>query len=170
LVGKEHCDSRGAIRYFIGAQVDVSGLVKAYYDLESLKRLTVIAEHECGTTDEGNKGKDDGEGKKDEFQELSEMLNMQELETVRQCGGRMYREQEEEIHEGNGNSSNWYKIRLLIHESSPDRLKGFHSIRRPGSGKLGGVYEHYLPVRPYPSLRILFASPSLRVPGILQVP
>jgi hypothetical protein len=30
------------------------------------------------------------------------------------------------------------------------------------------VYEHYLVVRPYPSLRILFASPALRVPGILQ--
>jgi hypothetical protein len=70
------CDSRGAIRYFIGAQVNVSGLVKECYDLESLKRLTVIAEHESGTTGEGKKGKDDGEGKKDEFQELSEMLNM----------------------------------------------------------------------------------------------
>jgi hypothetical protein len=31
-------------------------------------------------------------------------------------------------------------------------------------------YTHYLLVRPYPSLRILFASPSLRVPGILQSP
>jgi hypothetical protein len=28
----------------------------------------------------------------------------------------------------------------------------------------------YLLVRPYPSLRILFASPALRVPGILQSP
>lgn len=104
------CDSRGTIRYSIGAQVDVSGLVKECYDLESLKRLTVITEHESGTTDEGNKGKDDGEGKKDEFQELSEMLNMQELETVRRCGDRVYREQEEEIHEGNGNSSTGTKL------------------------------------------------------------
>lgn len=30
--------------------------------------------------------------------------------------------------------------------------------------------EQYLLVRPYPSLRILFASPSQRVPGILQSP
>lgn len=30
------------------------------------------------------------------------------------------------------------------------------------------IYENYLVVRPHPSLRILFASPSLRVPGILQ--
>lgn len=30
--------------------------------------------------------------------------------------------------------------------------------------------RQYLLIRPYPSLRILFASPSLRVPGILQSP
>lgn len=30
------------------------------------------------------------------------------------------------------------------------------------------IFENYLIVRPYPSLRILFASRSLRVPGILQ--
>lgn len=38
------------------------------------------------------------------------------------------------------------------------------------SGRLGGIYNHYLLIRPYPSLRILFASPSQRVPGILQSP
>jgi hypothetical protein len=42
--------------------------------------------------------------------------------------------------------------------------------RMPENGKLAGVYEHYLLVRPAPSLRILFTSPSLRVPGILQSP
>jgi len=33
------CDSRGTIRYFIGAQVDVSGLVKECSDMESFRRL-----------------------------------------------------------------------------------------------------------------------------------
>jgi hypothetical protein len=36
------------------------------------------------------------------------------------------------------------------------------------NGSLTGVYQHYLLVRPYPSLKILFASPTMRVPGILQ--
>jgi hypothetical protein len=164
------CDSRGTIRYFIGAQVDVSGLVKECYDLESLKRLVAIEDHGNGIFDEADKGKNDGEVKKDKFQDLSEMLNIQELETVRRFGGRMHREQEEEVQEVNGNSANWNKTRLLIHEGSPDRLKSFQSTRRPGGGRLSGVYEHYLLVRPYPSLNILFASPSLRVPGILQSP
>jgi len=32
------------------------------------------------------------------------------------------------------------------------------------------IQSQYLLIRPYPSLRILFTSPSLRVPGILQTP
>lgn len=38
------------------------------------------------------------------------------------------------------------------------------------SGGLAGVYEKYFLVRPYPSLRIIFTSPSLRVPGIIHTP
>ena len=38
------CDSRGKIRYFIGAQVDVSGLVKECTELESLQRLLEMQE------------------------------------------------------------------------------------------------------------------------------
>lgn len=44
------------------------------------------------------------------------------------------------------------------------------SLSLTHNGRLTGVYEHYLLVRPYPSLRILFTSPSMRVPGILQSP
>lgn len=72
------CDSRGTIRYFIGAQVDVSGLVKECSDMESLKRLVVMSDE--ANTDTNT---DFGKPAKDEFQELSEMLNLQELDTVR---------------------------------------------------------------------------------------
>jgi hypothetical protein len=160
------CDSRGKIRYFIGAQVDVSGLVKECYDMESLKRIAIAADYEDGIIG-SVKRRNSGEGKKDEFQELTEMFNTQELETVRRFGGRMHREQQDDSQDRNG--ANWNKTRVLIQGGSPDRL-GFPSpVGRP-SGKLSGVYENYLLVRPYPSLRILFASPSLRVPGILQSP
>lgn len=157
------CDSRGKIRYFIGAQVDVSGLAKECSDLESLERLLVSAEGQDGIEIERD------QPKKDEFQALSEMLNMQELDTVRRWGGSMHREQQEEVSDSNGNSSNWNKPRVLIHDASPEGNGSPMGSPRT-SGKLSGVYEHYLLVRPYPSLRILFASPSLRVPGILQSP
>lgn len=165
------CDSRGTIRYFIGAQVDVSGLVKECSDLESLRRVVIKAED-----DETREHHDDLEyvagdsAPKDEFQELSEMLNLQELDTVRRWGGRMHKETQEETQDTNYQAGNWGKPRLLINSTSPDGPPSFSKPSGRGSGRLSGIYEHYLLVRPYPSLRILFASPSLRVPGILQSP
>jgi hypothetical protein len=151
------CDSRGTIRYFIGAQVDVSGLVKECSDLESLRRLTTLTDSASG-----EEAGPDAENlqSKDEFQELSEMLNLQELDTVRRWGGRMHKESQEESTDTNYKAGNWGKPRLLINSGSPDESKDFGSLHR-GSGKLSGVYENYLLVRPYPSLRVLFASPFM---------
>lgn len=73
------CDSRGKIRYFIGAQVDISGLVKDCSDLESLHRLVSRSEDMSnGMNGQREQQKDE----KDELQELSEMLNQQEVEFV----------------------------------------------------------------------------------------
>jgi hypothetical protein len=162
------CDSRGTIRYFIGAQVDVSGLVKECSGLESLKRL-VILEHTDETNGAATEERDTSFIAKEEFQELSEMLNLEELETVRRRGGRMRQYSSEEAEDADSKARNWNRPRLLISSASPDG-----SIT-PGptgrvSGRLSGIYENYLLVRPYPSLRVLFASPSLRIPGILQSP
>lgn len=155
------CDSRGEIRYFIGAQVDVSGLVKEFADMESLERLVAAQEHGDLYPED-----DEQEDKKDELQELATMFNMKELDVVRRWGGRMHREPHDSNNETNS-SSNWKQERVMINDLSSPTSQNMPS--RVG-GKLSGIYEHYLLVRPYPSLRILFASPSLRVPGILQSP
>ncbi|KAF2814694.1 uncharacterized protein BDZ99DRAFT_566644 [Mytilinidion resinicola] len=149
-------DSRGKLRYFIGAQVDVSGLVKDCTDLEALQRI--VDKEESSVDSNGL------EVVKDEFQELSEMFNVAELDTVRKHGGRMHREQVED----DDTSSITHRPRLLLRDSG-----GMEStpVRMPSSksgGRLSGVYKNYLLIRPAPSLRILFTSPSLRVPGILQ--
>lgn len=163
-------DSRGTIRYFIGAQVDISGLVKECSDLESLRRVVTKAEAEEAHGPDDALGPSAQEGpEKDEFQTLSEMLNQQELETVRKWGGRMHKETEEESQNSNFRGGNWGKTRVLINPGSPHEPHG-SKIPARLSGHLSGIYENYLLIRPYPSLRILFASPSLRVPGILQSP
>jgi hypothetical protein len=167
------CDSRGVVRYHIGAQVDVSGLVKECAELESFQRLLELQargekppEHQ----------KPDPE-KNDELRELSEMLNQNELSTIRKYGGRMHREGRSEDEESNSS----HQPRLLIRD--PNTVTP--PIGIGASGRLSGIYQHvsipryafsppdvsqYLLVRPYPSLRILFASPSQRVPGVLQSP
>jgi len=160
------CDSRGTIRYFIGAQVDVSGLVKDCADLESLRRLVNKSEY-SGNPDDRADSHD--QAPKDEFQELSQMLNVQELDTVRRWGGKMHKESQEESQDSNFNGGYTSKPCILISSGSPDEQKEYGGLSHSG-GRLSGIYENYLLVRPYPSLRILFASPSLRVPGILQSP
>lgn len=159
------CDSRGKIRYFIGAQVDVSGLVKDCTDLESLQQL--IKREQNGYSSSG--GADvDGQEAKDDFQDLSEMLNMAELETVRKHGGRMHREYQDEDSEAS-RSGVPHMPRLLLQEPTTE-VNSTYDHDSQQSGKLSGIYQHYLLIRPYPSFRILFASPTLRVPGILQSP
>lgn len=132
------CDSRGKIRYFIGAQVDVSGLVKDCTDLESLQQLVVReqAEHK----DTNGRDVDNQQDAKDDFQDLSEMLNMAELETVRKFGGRMHREyQEEEVDKPRNGAP--HMPRLLLQEPTADDSQTFdHSSRQ--SGRLSGIYQN----------------------------
>ncbi|KAL8842437.1 MAG: hypothetical protein Q9170_000565 [Blastenia crenularia] len=174
------CDSRGQIRYHVGAQVDVSGLVKDCTDLESFQQLVM---NQADKPDSLPNEHDDAQ-KKDEFQELSEMLNMGELESVRRFGGKMHRESYEEDDDASRNGAP-HRPRLLLKEPTAD-LASSSGLGNRISGKLSGIFQHvclpepeadrgaddakYLLIRPYPSLRILFTSPTLRVPGILQSP
>lgn len=176
-------DSRGNIRYYIGAQVDVSGLIKDCSEMEGLIKL---AEKEQSSADE-----EDESNRKDEIQELSEMFNGAELDTVRKFGGRMHKEY---VDDSDRESLYGGRPRLLLKDPSSellDREKRSASVtstvKERLNGKLEGVYQNvsvlcddwlrlvltncqYLLIRPAPSLRILFTSPSLRVPGILQSP
>lgn len=161
-------DSRGKIRYFIGAQVDVSGLLKGCSDLEALQQLF--------NKDKATKEQKEYQARKaaeaqDEFRDLAEMLNSHELDTVQIHGGKMHKENLQDTPSlDSGNRSNG-NPRLVLNQNGEDDKSISESPKISRfSGKLSGVYEHYLLVRPYPSLRILFASPSMRVPGILQSP
>ncbi|ORY02453.1 hypothetical protein BCR34DRAFT_81245 [Clohesyomyces aquaticus] len=146
-------DSRGTLRYFLGAQVDVSGLARDCTDLDVFQTML--------DTQEGH-GPEKEE--KDEFRELSEMFNMGELETVRKHGGSMHREQVDD----EDNASLLHRPRLLLSDPMSRDVDRPTPATTKAEGRLSGVYKHYLLIRPAPSLRILFTSPSLRVPGILQ--
>ncbi|KAK7703222.1 hypothetical protein SLS64_009198 [Diaporthe eres] len=208
-------DSKGNVRYFLGAQVDVSGLAKECAGLDYLKPYfetqyqgdddEQVEERSAESQEEGGSEQET----KDEFQELSEMFNLRELNTVRKHGGAMYRALQGQEPT---NTSSWPKERVVIvsdsdgcgsgdgdggegdggEKSSPDAIisppapykapwaaakdeTNLPLRSRPSTpaslnrgGHMPGAYKNYLLVRPYPSLRILFASPSLRIPGILQ--
>lgn len=126
-------DSRGRLRYFIGAQVDVSGLAKECTQLEGLQRM--LAKEEESQDDER-------EEKKDDFQSLTEMFNLAELETVKKHGGSLHREHVEDADDTN---ASWHRPRLLLKEQSTENKPQVIDEEQPARtihGRLSGVYSH----------------------------
>ncbi|KAM0186940.1 hypothetical protein ACHAPI_011447 [Fusarium lateritium] len=165
-------DSRGVVRYHLGAQVDVSGLVTDCAGLESLASLISREnpEHERYPGESSHKKQDD---EKEDFVELAEMFDLLELKTVREVGGAFHRTHQQDVRQTDTVPANWNKPRLVFQDDATISRRLSDPILNETSlssysGRLSGIYKHYLLVRPYPSLRILFASPSLRVPGMLQ--
>ncbi|RDI81138.1 hypothetical protein Vi05172_g9027 [Venturia inaequalis] len=161
-------DSRGNCRYFIGAQVDVSGLCKDCTDLQALQRLLVKEDRKAHP--ENYDYEEEQEPHKDEFQALAEVLSGPELEVIRRHGGKMHSQHVEDPTDIQLHDRDRPRLLLKDQVSTPTDSPRNAFISDKFNGKLEGIYQNYLLVRPYPSLRILFSSPSLRVPGILQSP
>jgi hypothetical protein len=121
-------DSRGTLRYFIGAQIDVSGLVKDCTDLNAFQRML--------DEQEGNIHKEEA---KDEFQELSEMFNNVELDTVRKHGGNMHRDH---VDEQDDKASIMGRPRLLIKDQSTLDVEDAERPLPKADGRLSGPYKH----------------------------
>ncbi|KAI1423729.1 hypothetical protein F5Y12DRAFT_511791 [Xylaria sp. FL1777] len=173
-------DSRGNIRYHLGAQVDVSGLLKECAGLSSLAELVAQKELKSGGTlnTDRDKGTDDSPTCKDILDELAEIFSLSDLK-IAQASGEMVHER----HNSTGCSSlstNNRSQSLIkdgatpIEETPMDNSISSSALTPLTSSSLTdrvrGIIDHFLLVRPFPNLRILFVSPSLRVPGILQSP
>ncbi|MCJ1358057.1 MAG: hypothetical protein MMC33_008055 [Icmadophila ericetorum] len=161
-------DHFGKIRYFMGAQVDVSGVMEQSPELESLQRLLQKLDQDHSKKPQSKTDGHKEEGKSN-FQELVEMLDMQELKVVRKWEDRILQEQGEDPNGTKVTSSPPRRPGMVLRDHSTDLLKGVQSNSR-GKGLGLGMYNYYLLVRPYPSLNILFASPSLSSPGMVHTP
>lgn len=81
-------DHFGKLRYFMGAQIDVSHIIEHNPELESLQR--VVAQLEG--IDGASKTVSDTDSQKDPFQQLVETLDMEELRAVRTWEDRILQE------------------------------------------------------------------------------
>lgn len=157
------CDSSGNVRYYLGAQVDVSSVFKDGAGLDSL--LRVVEQQNRRSGNKSSEPFSNGE-MKTKFQQLSEMFDAEELRTVQDWGRRISRTSTSDLPEPESSKSR--RSGTVLRDPSLEHL----SI--PADINLGpkscGYYAHYLLVRPYPTLRILFAAPSLRVPELVQSP
>ncbi|KAF3062395.1 Phototropin-2 [Daldinia childiae] len=145
-------DSRGIIRYHISAQVDVSGLAKEYIGFESLRRIVDQRQHDEDASVHTSV--------KDEFRELVEMFTPSELKIVQEVGGSMHRRRQDDA-AGSETRSRHHGLARVDSDPLP-------RISTASVSRVTSLFEHYLLVRPHPHLRVLFASPSLRFPGMLQ--
>ncbi|KAI0969877.1 hypothetical protein F4678DRAFT_438586 [Xylaria arbuscula] len=175
-------DNRGNIRYHLGAQVDVSGLLKECAGLASfgefLAQKQALSE---GSTSEGGKETEKSPASKDMLGDLAEMFTFSELKKI-QASSEAMRETHIDRHNnaGRSSSSTNNKLHFVIKEEMmPMEAPMENSISSSAltplttsslTTRARGIVDHFLVVRPFPSLRILFTSPSLRVPGILQSP
>lgn len=154
-------DNKGEVRYFLGCQIDITPLIEGGKGLDSFAQLL--------NQDESDKHMHNGT-ERDSFAslgELGEMLNESEAGFIR----------DKLKVDGSGSRSTTISKkrpnarRLLSDDRHP--VPGVSGTLWPDqnlghSGRLPGVYRNYLLVRPYPSLRITFTSPSLRIPGLVQ--
>jgi hypothetical protein len=122
-------DSRGNIRYFLGAQVDVTGLCKDCTDLDSLRKL--LTKREEGVEEDGST-KDVADSKQG-FQHLSEMLSDEEVEVVKRCGGRMNSQQSQEADESHLAHRSRIHVRDLSNEHKPGAPGLGYKRLKPGS-------------------------------------
>ncbi|KAL9613411.1 MAG: hypothetical protein Q9167_002059 [Letrouitia subvulpina] len=150
-------DQDGKLKYYLGAQLDITDLVQHCSGLASLQKLVdFVLEHP------ENVSRDDLNAQimnLSSIQQLCKDFRAQDIENVSTY-------QQQPVYPNNDSA-------VKPFPTSPKPLTSLkNSIQLNGQDSAPPLrfYQNYLLIRPYPSLRILFASPDLSVPGILQTP
>jgi hypothetical protein len=155
-------DSRGNCRYFIGAQVDVSGLCKDCTDLQGLQRLLEKEDRKANPhnyPEEEEEEEEEEESHKDEFQALAEVLSGPELDIIRRHGGKMHSQHVDDPADIQRHDRD--RPRLLLKDQTPTPPDAFRSAFIPdkANGKLEGIYQNV-------SIVAALQHPSLTIASI----
>lgn len=158
-------DNKGKVRYFLGCQIDVSSLIEGGKGIESFAQL--LAEDRLqGRASSRHTRKDP----KQTLRDLGQLLSPEETDAISN------RTRPTSVAGLNSMTSvatgrpksRSSRIILGMDPPASSTPQMWPHASLGSSGRLPGVYQNYLLVRPYPSLRITFTSPALRIPGMLQ--
>ncbi|KAF2862695.1 hypothetical protein K470DRAFT_211992 [Piedraia hortae CBS 480.64] len=146
------CDNLGKVRYFLGCQIDVSSIVDGGRSIDTLATLLRQDANAMRRDPEMQSAR----AAKEALVELGSLLSDDEISVLssQDAGGSQPPEAQPRPRE---------RQRIEVGDWDQKSSRGLSD-----DGGLPGVYQNYLLVRPYPSLRITFTSPSLRFPGMLQ--
>ena len=177
-------DDQGNVRYLIGAQVDVTGLVDDGRGLDGFDKFlqqTALGDEE----DEAEKlVKRPANGKSralEKLRELSEMFDLEESAIVQSHSrsNSMTRDEESSVASFGTQKRPGKSVRRKLVDNTMDddeeetrEERASWTLALSGrSGKLPGVYKKFFLLRPTNSLRIVFVSPALQKFGnLLQTP
>lgn len=130
------CDSRGQVKYFIGAQIDVSGLALDGAQMESLVDLQSRYRDADGeSVAEMSQPK-----QKDEFEELCELFSPRELSSVQEHGGDLFQPLNTSASLRNHQRTWLQRGSSMDSEAEAIRLRDLKSPMLRAS--LAGVYEN----------------------------
>ena len=179
-------DDKGKLKYFIGAQVDVTGLVEDGRALDAFERYLALRQLE-----KENNSTSDPESKKKQkalkkLRELSEMFDLEESAVVQTASRASSMSRGSDAGSSGGSERRRGNRRVFTddddddedgsdQDDADDEDAGAWKLGSSGSGglsgKLPGIYETYMLIRPAPSSRIVFVSPKLRKIGkVVQSP
>ncbi|KAB8296119.1 hypothetical protein EYC80_008912 [Monilinia laxa] len=189
-------DDKGNTRYFIGAQIDVSGLVEEGRGIESFQALlrkdqeasqistiggianTIDPQPlQYGDSDlKDSKFRDRTQEMLGKLHELSNMFGQYEADVLAQSSQLSSRDKisdrslirSEELTVNNGRDSSKRTVESKNESAFRYSLSQLNLGHSSQGASLSSVYKNYLLVRPYPSLQIMFVSPSLRLPGLVR--
>ncbi|KAF9695765.1 hypothetical protein EKO04_005961 [Ascochyta lentis] len=148
-------DNQGSVCYFISARVDVTRLIEGGKTIDSFHQLLSGDRTATPTTDP--------------------LENRPTLKSLRDFGDLLNDEEKRSLKDGEAMRTDSQPSTPRSSQSpTARRFVGIEermsqeALRSRYGGQVPGVYQNYLLVRPYPSLRIIFTSPSLRIPGLCQ--
>ncbi|KAJ4343121.1 hypothetical protein N0V95_006736 [Ascochyta clinopodiicola] len=148
-------DNKGAVRYLIGARIDVTRLIEGGKTIDSFQQLLAGDSHVALSADP--------------------LENRPTLRSLRDFGKLLNDEERMLIKDSEAmRADSRPSTPKSTHSPTTRRFVGIEErisqerLRSQYSGQSPGVYQNYILVRPYPSLRIIFTSPSLRIPGLCQ--
>ncbi|CAG8956355.1 hypothetical protein HYFRA_00003736 [Hymenoscyphus fraxineus] len=174
-------DGKGKVKYYLGAQVDASRLVEGGRGVDGFERL--LLRRELDLERESEEESDPKEEVFAKLRELGKAFDLEESAIVHDIsqGGTGFTESSDNFY---GSPSRTPKARRRIKDeddgSDSENERGDEAMEAgsdtawklsstAASGRLpGAIYQKYVLIRPYPSLRMVFVSQSARKLGQLQ--
>lgn len=157
-------DNKGLVRYFLGCQIDVSSLIEGGKGIESFAQL-LAQDRSQNRLSRPALCRDP----KQALHELGQFLSLEETDAMNNQTKRTSIQPLYSLASGATGRPGSRSSRIILGMDLPAPTQQMWPPASLGSsGRLPGVYQNYVLVRPYPSLRITFTSPALRIPGLLQ--